>query len=303
MFDLYLSLLKFIYGRVDLREHALGLGPEVDPAGDVRDLGQGLLIDVCRRVHVARPPDRVVHRDRTSLRSPHGDRVYLDTERPRRLCSGDRVYLTGVVSPVRQENDDPALGVALAKSVRGGRNSKPYRRALLVDHPDLDGLQKFDEDAMIEGQRTLREALAREHDHSDPVGDASLNEARHHFLGHGETIQRLEILSSHAPGDIHGKHDVDALGQHRLGTAPRLGAPQRQNQCGQHGRPQGCPRIPFPGRATPARGFRQIDQRVTDRRVHPPGEPERHEEIEADQQQKPQKLRIREPEHASTPPP
>ena len=157
-------------------------GGVVRAAGHLRDLLQqlGVHVDLDRLVGGAAEEigaGRVGH----PAALADQDRVDLDADLFRDLRRLQRRDVACVVVAVGDEDDDAALRLRLAQAVDGGGERVPDRRAV-DDHSRAHLLEQLFEHAIVQRQRTLSICLAGEHDETDAVVLARLDEALQHLF-------------------------------------------------------------------------------------------------------------------------
>ena len=133
-----------------------------------------------------------------------------------------------VVLSVGQQDDDLALGVALAQAVDCRRQSVADGRAVL-HHAAAQASQQGLQRSPIGRQRALGEGFAREGHQSDAVAGAVGDEVAGDLLGCLDAVG-LEVLGQHRGRNIDRQHDVDAFGVARRAFIDRLGAGQRYDE-------------------------------------------------------------------------
>src|SRR5262245_5020112 len=210
----------------------------VGAARRVGDRGERLLVELSLHAHHPPAEDRVINgEERLRSGASHANRVDLDLHRRSEPCRRDRVDVPRVVHAVRDQDDDAALRLALAKTVHGARDRASDRGAVL-EHPDLHVLEKILEDPVVERERALDERAAREDDEADPVARPPVDELRDGLLGDVEAVVRTKVLGSHAPRRVEGDHDVDPLGIDLDTPVPRLRARRRDDEEGERADPE-----------------------------------------------------------------
>lgn len=209
---------------VHLLQRRLVAGAEETPAGDARDVAQGVEIHPVLAAGGGVADTDGVHHD-PMLRGQLG--------RARRRHGAGRVIAVGqqdqylVALPgVVQHADAQADGVAQ----RGVGSGHAHRRAL----------QQQAQRGVVARQRRLRVGAGAEHDQPQPVVRPLVDEVAHHRLDRLPARRRpalriAEILAVHGLRDIHDQQDV-AHGLHvRERRLDPLRTRQRQRQQQPHG--------------------------------------------------------------------
>ncbi len=177
------------------------------------------------------PAVRVADRDRLAAlgAEPHGED--LDPGLGRSPGRRDRIAARGLLA-VGEENKRLEAFLRRGEGRRGAidglRDGAPR-----VGH-DL-GTDRLDEEPRglrIQGQRTLHEGRAREHDDPQAIAAQTLGEADHRPLRGGHAA-RPEVLGQHRGGGVDRHHDIDPFALEDREALPELRPGEGQNQgCG-----------------------------------------------------------------------
>ena len=231
---LHIGLLQCVDLSVDVPQ-SLGVGGPVElRTCGVCDLLEHLLVEWVLLRQCTRA-------GRTQgIAAAHTDGVQLDAERLGSGCNRDGIDLAGVVDAVGDQCHQLALGVRVLQHIRRGRHAAPHCGAVLDPHlvSKMHVIEQTDENAVVQGGRTLDERLLREHDETDavilPVVDEVCDD-----LFRGPKSVRDEVRLAHAAGNVESDGNVHALSPDDLSCIRHLwprggGYHKRQRQEAQH---------------------------------------------------------------------
>ncbi len=153
------------------------------------------------------------------------------------MGGGQRVNLAGVVGPIGEQHNNPALGFRIAQHVGPiGQPQANGRAAIQADVPgNLGFIQHPLQHFVIKRGRHLAKGLGGKNNQANPVVIALLNKLADDPFGRANTVW-LKIKGGHTARNIQDNSDVYPLAHNNFAGAAGLGPGQGDNQ--QH---QGCP--------------------------------------------------------------